>query len=310
MKKQWMYKLVILFFSLWITKENVQAQKWCEPGAEWIYYGFDMGPYLGKVRYFHQKDTLIENKACQKILKQGVGGVNCTDTFNVEGGSFFSYSANDTVWFYLHNKFFPGYMFNAQVGDTHFLHHLYPDPCDSFLIFIVQNTGIEILNGDTLRTYTLQKFKDTLISNEFLSVTERIGITEHVFVPTDACIIDGPYWKLVCYDDVAVNFHNTEFNSLTCDPCNHAVSVAEHSAQNELLIYPNPVYDFLTLKVKGFSISEIEIKDITGKLLVCKRVAHFSDDNKIDVQGLNTGVYLITVRLTNNETITQKFVKN
>src|SRR5690606_21294816 len=96
----------ILFFSLWITKENVQAQKWCEPGAEWVYFGCDLCTYYAsKVRFFYEKDTLIENQVCQKILRQGVGGVYCTDTFNLERESIFTYHENDTVWFYYDNAF-------------------------------------------------------------------------------------------------------------------------------------------------------------------------------------------------------------
>jgi hypothetical protein len=271
-----------------------------------------MCPYdAGKVRFFYEKDTLIENQLCQKILRQKVYGVYCTDTVNLERKSFFTYHNNDTVWFYIDSLFYPIYMFNAQVGDTHILPRLDFVWADTTLTFVVTSIDIEVISGDTLRSYTIETVNDGSMNSKWaVSFTEGLGTKKHAFIPIDTRqMTHGPSWGLICYNDESISFFDSIYN-LTCDPCAHAASTAEHSAQKELLIYPNPVYDFLTLKVEGFSINEIEIKDITGKLLVCKRVAHFSDDNKIDVQGLNTGVYLITVRLTNNETITQKFVKN
>jgi hypothetical protein len=304
-------QIICILLFVFSTQQTSFAQKWCEPGAEWVYWGCSMCPHdLVKTRYFHQKDTLIETRLCQKILMQLIRGSNCTDTINHERNSFFSYSMNDTVWFYVQNKFYPMYMFNAQVGDTHYLPKINFVWGDSMITTVVESTGFEIIDGDSLRSYTLKHIKGTRVLDTF-SVTERFGIKNDRFIFWDlsdwTCSV--PSWSLVCYFDDSIHFLDSKHQQ-SCEPCNPALNISEISVENKLQIYPNPADDFLTLKVEGFSINEIEIKDITGKIIVSKTISNFSSENKIDVQGLNTGVYLITVRLANNETITQKFVKN
>ncbi|PLX07456.1 MAG: hypothetical protein C0596_11010 [Marinilabiliales bacterium] len=68
-----------------------------------------------------------------------------------------------------------------------------------------------------------------------------------------------------------------------------------------LVLYPNPVIDYLNIQQDNFI--SAEIYNLQGKLLI------ESNSSKIDVSELASGVYLLTIS-TKNGVITKKIVKN
>ncbi len=72
---------------------------------------------------------------------------------------------------------------------------------------------------------------------------------------------------------------------------------------SELKIYPNPVYDFLTIELEE-KISSVKIISIDGRILLNE----FSE-NKIDVSKLSTGIYFIEVK-TDRNNYRKKFLKS
>ncbi len=71
----------------------------------------------------------------------------------------------------------------------------------------------------------------------------------------------------------------------------------------ELLIYPNPVKDFLSFRTDISDVEKIEIFSIEGKLLISTK-----QKSGIDVGSLVTGVYILRV-LGNNESYSALFFK-
>ena len=69
----------------------------------------------------------------------------------------------------------------------------------------------------------------------------------------------------------------------------------------ELLIYPNPVTNMLT--ISGYYDSNVDIYDMKGQLVISKEKA-----NSIDMSKLPAGIYNLKV-LYNNKIINQRITK-
>ena len=69
----------------------------------------------------------------------------------------------------------------------------------------------------------------------------------------------------------------------------------------DVLIYPNPTGDFLTIELfETANLMTVEIFDIFGKLLAIKTISTVADNtNTVDLSGLSNGVYVISVTSDN-----------
>lgn len=85
---------------------------------------------------------------------------------------------------------------------------------------------------------------------------------------------------------------------------NAGLSISKDSIDENLIIFPNPTSNQLTIKSGDFTIYKIEIIDQTGKKI--KTINQ--NKNTINVDDLTNGVYFINF-ITNKGTITKKFVK-
>ena len=73
-------------------------------------------------------------------------------------------------------------------------------------------------------------------------------------------------------------------------------------------MYPNPASDNLTIQLASSSeIATVNFYDYTGRLALSKDIS--TNDNKIDVNNLASGVYILKV-VTEDKIGTQKFIKN
>ena len=77
----------------------------------------------------------------------------------------------------------------------------------------------------------------------------------------------------------------------------------ERQLNSEIILYPNPTSNLLRIDTEE-NIIEISIIDLSGKIIVQKAGANF-----VNVSNLSDGIYFIQV-ITQNKTITKKFVKN
>ncbi len=68
-----------------------------------------------------------------------------------------------------------------------------------------------------------------------------------------------------------------------------------------LSIFPNPAHDFLTIE-SNLPISQVQFIDLTG------RVFDYQNHRKIDISGLNSGVYFVRIT-TNSQSYVTKLVK-
>ena len=72
------------------------------------------------------------------------------------------------------------------------------------------------------------------------------------------------------------------------------------------MIYPSPVRDRLFIRETIDNIDEIRISDTQGQALIWNNQVRPNEG--IDVSALNKGIYVITIK-TSNDVIQQKFMK-
>jgi len=79
--------------------------------------------------------------------------------------------------------------------------------------------------------------------------------------------------------------------------------------QNGISTYPNPTSSFITIDNEQLTINEIEIMDITGKVVLKSSNDITSKTSiRIDLSGFENGIYLISIQ-TENEVFTEMIIK-
>ncbi len=83
---------------------------------------------------------------------------------------------------------------------------------------------------------------------------------------------------------------------------------AVESESRDVLLYPNPVQDILSIEVTNGSLNKVEVYNLNGVLMMGRPLV--GNKAEIDVQAWPTGMYLIRLMDDNNETLMQrKFIK-
>jgi len=86
------------------------------------------------------------------------------------------------------------------------------------------------------------------------------------------------------------------------------LSVGDFFAQSDVTIFPNPANEELNIQLREATVGAIRIFDVTGKLMIYKPEAALDALNKINISGLNQGVYFVRIN-SDLGTITKKLLK-
>jgi Secretion system C-terminal sorting domain/Electron transfer DM13 len=93
-------------------------------------------------------------------------------------------------------------------------------------------------------------------------------------------------------------------------PVNCAALSLDEVAETSFKVYPNPVIDELTINLDNFSNSlKVTIYNTLGSLVLSKNDIT-SNSNKINVSQLNQGIYFLSIRDDENNTLTKRFIKS
>ena len=86
---------------------------------------------------------------------------------------------------------------------------------------------------------------------------------------------------------------------------------SESFSENSIYIYPNPSNGFVSIVSSNsdsiFILNLVEIFDITGKVVWCKKDLEIINNNSIDLTFLNKGMYFIKITI-NNQSILKKII--
>ena len=86
------------------------------------------------------------------------------------------------------------------------------------------------------------------------------------------------------------------------------LKTTESSAINTLIIYPNPVSDYFKIETKE-QIRSVDVFDLQGRLIKSFNLSGRTLDNNFNIQNLNSGVYLVSIKLSSGKIIHKKFIK-
>ena len=83
------------------------------------------------------------------------------------------------------------------------------------------------------------------------------------------------------------------------------------AAQNDLIVFPNPVGEDLSFQIRGNSgatVNTFEIIDASGRVIRRENIDNSSQSN-INVSSLNSGIYFLRVGTLSDQTIVKRFLK-
>jgi pimeloyl-ACP methyl ester carboxylesterase len=148
---------------------------------------------------------------------------------------------------------------------------------------------VTITNGDSILNYTLS---GTLPAG--LSFNASTGIISGI-----ATTVETKIMMATCTDKDGIS-NSSEFYLITGSPLNSSIQ----SEANSILIYPNPVSNFLFINNQNV-ITDFSIYNIIGQKMEITMV-----DNQINVSNLTNGIYFLSFTDQTGKNYTTKFTKD
>ena len=93
-------------------------------------------------------------------------------------------------------------------------------------------------------------------------------------------------------------FAQTAITNNDLRPESPTVSQKNIATINQIDLYPNPVSDFLNVKIQNSTLNNVEFEmyNIIGNSLIVKVEETGNDNYKLDIKDLNPGYYLVIVK--------------
>lgn len=275
------------------------GQDFAPVGTEWYYT--QRWAFSGDVGYFFftsEKDTIIEGKICQEIVKEEK--IICNDRPDTE----YLFTSNDTVYFFdtAFNEFQIMYVFDAQPSDSWII-KIKDSPLNTDTVTVyVDSISTTSINGEDLKTLhvTYSLDYDTLFTIMYHSVIiEKLGDLTYLFnwAPKWAATCDYNWSPGIrCYEDPFLGFYTTG----VYDSCSHEsvwidVGVEDQNSFTQSIeVFPNPVKDLVNIQVKNLHTYSIELRDIQGRLVRSKMANN--ELSQLDLTEVERGIYFVIVR--------------
>jgi hypothetical protein len=253
--------------------------------------------------YYVNGDSTIEGLTYKKIFKHGTlyqypldevdpGTCNLLMTFNQfhallrqEEKKIFIYDEWDNLDTLL-------YDFELSIGDT------LP------LTYNQWNDDLVVTSIDSILIENIYRKIFTLNSDENPQLIEGIG-HEHGFTEPFLPIFECAFY-LNCF-----SINDTSIYPVFNESCDFNLDVEERSLSSDIIFYPNPVNDNLTIQIKSNEqIEEVCSYNIMGQQKIMK--FQEIDENRISVElsSLKTGLYIIELKGNNKTLYSFKVLKN
>ncbi len=87
------------------------------------------------------------------------------------------------------------------------------------------------------------------------------------------------------------------------------INKIDENAIKQIKSYPNPCFESLNLEFSDYEAGKIDIFDLAGRNIKYIKI-EASNQLKIDVRDLNTGMYFLHFKTTNGKTYVSKFIKS
>jgi hypothetical protein len=297
-----MNRLVFLCLSVLFIPE-LYCQSWYPDEAEWFFNREVLlsFPAHGYSHYTVEGDTIIESEDA-KIIRRTDMSFNGSVTDESEIHYF--KEENSRVHFWTGTEFELMYDLTLNPGDT-LKRPIHINPtCDSVTAFVVDSVSQININDSFLKiqylssSYFIESESEPVLHKEV--IIERIGrLEEFIFKPE--CSRDAVPWEtllLRCYRDNEIHYTADWWRNYmpgaSCDSLIDGSTGIEADFQEEqLLIYPNPASNSLTIESPYSDIQEIYLYNSAGKLITIYKPG--CNSFEINTSRLEDGFYFLNV---------------
>ena len=161
----------------------------------------------------------------------------------------------------------------------------------SYMTFTGTSSATAQLGGvvTVLQSYYKNQTNATLTSQQMRTILKNTGIPQGGDISKNI----GPFPNMLA----ALNFMQQTLNN-------------ESFSENSFYMYPNPSNGIFTLVSGSNEIDEIEVFDVTGKVIMSKK--EFGSTNNqilIDIASASQGIYFLKIT-ANNQSIVKRIIKN
>jgi hypothetical protein len=173
---------------------------------------------------------------------------------------------------------------------------------------------------DTTDCVTIDNIIECIIDNSISRNVDTLKIVEQpnatyqwVVCPTYAHIttdgIGATYFPTLNTSYACIITLNNGCKDTTACVSVTDVSISSNNVDEQIVIFPNPTRNFLTIKIENNSNHTFTIADLTGQdLFVSKTIT--TNSHLINTEVLANGVYFIKIKNTNTgKLVTRKFTK-
>jgi hypothetical protein len=316
-----MKKLILLLITFYLVEAKAQNNfQWADSGAVW-HHTYNGLTGLGYQKMTYQKDTVINNQPCQKIIRESQSLIQVSQGVFVptpvnNDPSYFLYQSNDTVYTFYNGSFFMAFKTNANVGEIWDLGNFSGIASNLHAFVKVDSVYFQTYNGVSLRNIKIHNCDangdsldftvfDTIpvagISSPFLGgiINEKFGPMlgfnginyTSVFFGIDEYLPQ----QILCYQSASFPF--IQFNTSDC--YNNIFVGIDDPIKDDFQLYPNPAHAQIAINNKAGE--TLVISDITGKIVLQKQLQ--TEKENIDIAQLANGMYLVHVGNTSTKLI-------
>lgn len=284
----------------------LKAQNWAASGAVW-HYSYSNFTFDGYIKIEKLGDTIINGYSCDILQKTRIG-YNYISSSNetTSLGREYTRLSNDTVYNFRNSQFYILYRFNAIPGDSWLIAGNNIN-CSTTDLITVDSIGTIVINSITLRYIWTSassangwKFTD--------KVVEKIGGVGYMF-PEPYCLVDinegGPFR---CYNDSVLWSYQTGIVPY----CDFTNQITEQPLTNRIgFVYPNPFSKSTTIFLPNQKKdSKLVLKIFNAFGSEVAEYSNFRNEQLVEGEFLNEGIYLWIIYNTNNEVISSgKIIK-
>lgn len=276
-------------------------------GAEWYYNErFAFSGDIDYIKFKSEKDTIINGKTCKKITKRHK--IYCFDRPDTE----FLYTSNDTVFFFdtTFNEFQNLYVFNSAQNDSWSIKIKDEAQEIDTITISVDSISTKQINGQNLKVLfvTYDKNDENFPESYSSTIIEKIGDINYMFnwYPWSQIICDANWTDgLRCYLDSEIGLYSTGIVD-SCDYIYKWTGVNIEKQNGKIHVFPNPVNDYLLIETDMRTDLIAELHSLDGKILISKV---FNENTKLDLNRINRGMYILTIRNGNEIIESKKIIK-
>jgi hypothetical protein len=147
--------------------------------------------------------------------------------------------------------------------------------------------------------YVIERAENT--PEQFSEVAKRNAFTTS-YSDNDLTTGTTYYYRVYSFNSIGLSLPSPVLSGVP-----HAVTGLDNEPDNVILVYPNPVNDFLFIEMRSVGIYELELFNSMGNSLWTKEATGNNFQEAIDMSSLSPGLYML--RASGKYTYTFKLVK-